>query len=120
MHMFLWSPGIDSAVIAPSGAIRSETFAAGPHTFELTAQIVAGVDAVDPTNDGCQPITTDLTGKIVLLTFSGACGSLATVNTPRRPARSASSWPTARSTIPGGSPAARPPTSRPDDRQDRR
>jgi large repetitive protein len=80
MNMFLWTPGTNTALTAPSGAVHSEAFANGPHTFDLTADIAAAVDATAPTNDGCQPLTVDMTGKIAVLTFSGVCGSGATVN----------------------------------------
>ena len=84
MAMFLWSSGTQTALVTPTGAIRSESFVAGPRVFELTAELVAGSDGSDPVNDGCQPITTDVSGKIVLLTFAaGGCGSLVRVDNAR-------------------------------------
>ncbi|MGE3546153.1 MAG: M36 family metallopeptidase, partial [Kofleriaceae bacterium] len=85
MRMYLWTSATTTELTTPSGVVASESFAAGPRTFDLTAQVVAGVDGTDPTSDGCEPITntSDVTGKIVLLTFSGACGSLATVNSAK-------------------------------------
>lgn len=80
MRMFLWTAGTQTALTTPSGDVRSESFSAGPRNFDLTGELVAVADAVAPTNDGCQPITNDVTGKIALLTFSGVCGSAATVN----------------------------------------
>jgi hypothetical protein len=79
MRMFLWTSGTNTALSAPSGVIRSESFANGPRNFDLTGQLVTVTDAVAPANDGCQPYT-GVTGKIVLVTFSGACGSAVTVN----------------------------------------
>jgi hypothetical protein len=78
MRMFLWTAGTLTSLTTPAGAVRSEGFTATPHVFDLTAEVVAGVDATAPTNDGCQPIN-DVSGKIVLLVFSGVCGSSATV-----------------------------------------
>ncbi|MEO7736126.1 MAG: M36 family metallopeptidase, partial [Kofleriaceae bacterium] len=80
MNMFLWTPGTITTLTAPSGEISSASFASGPHTFDLTADIAASADATDPTNDGCQAYTADMTGKIAVATFSGACGSAVTVN----------------------------------------
>lgn len=83
MRMFLWTSGTDTVLTTPSGVIASESFASGPRNFDLTAEVVTVTDAVAPTNDGCQPITNAVAGKIALLTFSGACGSAATVNSAK-------------------------------------
>lgn len=83
MRMYLWTSGTVSSLTTPSGVITTESFAAGPRTFDLTAEIVVGQDATAPTNDGCQPITNAVAGKIVLLTYSGTCGSAATVNSAK-------------------------------------
>ena len=80
MRMFLWTAGTLTGVSAPTGAPRSEPFAAGPRNFDLTGQLVAVTDNTAPNDDGCETITSNLTGKIALVTFSGVCGSLATVN----------------------------------------
>ncbi len=80
MNMFLWTPGTNTVLTAASGVIRSEAFVNGPRTFELTGELIAGQDGTAPTNDGCQASTVDLTGKIAVVVFSGACGSAATVN----------------------------------------
>ncbi len=80
MRMYLWTSGTVTSLTAPSGAVTSSGFATGPHNFELTGDVVAGADATAPTNDGCQPLTSAVAGKIVLLTYSGTCGSAATMN----------------------------------------
>lgn len=79
MRMYLWTSGTVTSLTTPSGAVTSESFAAGPRNFDLTGDIVVGQDATAPNNDGCQPLT-NVAGKIVLLTYSGTCGSAATVN----------------------------------------
>ncbi len=83
MRMYLWTSGTTTSLTTPSGVITSESFAAGPRNFNLTAEVVAGTDATAPTTDGCQPITSAVAGKIVLLTYSGTCGSAATVNSAK-------------------------------------
>ena len=79
--MFLWTAGTLTSIDTPAGTVQSEPFSAGPRDFELTGEVVAATDATDPTTDACQPITSDVAGKIALVTFSGVCGSGATVNT---------------------------------------
>jgi hypothetical protein len=79
MRMFLWTAGTKTSVTFPAGVISGEAFAAGPRSYDVTGELVAGVDGTAPINDGCQPIT-NAAGKIVLLTFTGVCGSLATVD----------------------------------------
>ena len=79
MRMFLWTAGTRTSVAAPDATFRTESFVAGPRTFDLTAEVVLGVDGTAPTNDGCQPLS-NVAGKIALVTFTGVCGSLATVN----------------------------------------
>src|SRR5262249_33209059 len=78
--MFLWSPGIAASLTGPNGPIPSFAVAAPPHVFDLTGNLAIPADATAPNDDACQPVTTDLTGQIALVTFSGVCGSLATVN----------------------------------------
>ncbi|HMG23338.1 MAG TPA: M36 family metallopeptidase, partial [Kofleriaceae bacterium] len=80
MRIFLFTTNTVTGLTTPLGLPHSEGFSAPPHTFELTGTVAAGDDGVAPANDGCQPYTSDVTGKIVLITFSGVCGSLATVN----------------------------------------
>ncbi|HEX3474582.1 MAG TPA: M36 family metallopeptidase [Kofleriaceae bacterium] len=80
MRMFLWTAGTVTGLSAPTGTPRSEPFAAGPRDFDLTGSLIEVADGTPPANDGCQPITNSVAGKIVLVTFSGVCGSAATVN----------------------------------------
>jgi hypothetical protein len=80
MRMFLWTSGTITSIDTPNGTLPSDAFAAPPHTFDFTGDVVAVVDGTAPTNDGCQPPTNSVAGKIALVFFSGACGSAATVN----------------------------------------
>jgi large repetitive protein len=80
MRMFLWTRGVIASVDGPNGNLIAESFAAGPREFNFTGDLVTVTDATAPFDDGCQPYTSSAAGKIVLVTFSGACGSLATVN----------------------------------------
>jgi hypothetical protein len=79
IFMFLWTSNPQFRLTGPAGPIASQGFVAAPHLFDLTGDLAVVVDATTPTNDGCEPITADLTGKIALVTFSGVCGSAATV-----------------------------------------
>ncbi|HEX7835967.1 MAG TPA: M36 family metallopeptidase [Kofleriaceae bacterium] len=80
MRMFLWTAGTVTGLSGPTGTPHSEAFAAGPRNFDLTGDVVAATDGTAPNDDGCGPITNNIAGKIALVTFSGVCGSLATVN----------------------------------------
>jgi hypothetical protein len=80
MRMYLWTSGLATSVDGPNGSLASEPFNAGPRAFDFTGDLATPTDATAPTDDGCQPYTNSVTGKIVLVTFSGVCGSLATVN----------------------------------------
>jgi hypothetical protein len=80
MRVFVFTTRTVSSIAAPFGPIRSEGVSAPPSSFTLTGTVALAADATAPTNDACQPVTTDLTGKIALITFSGVCGSAVTVN----------------------------------------
>ena len=80
MRVFLFSTTTVTQLTTAAGAIGSFGFSAPPHTFDLSGAVAVADDGVAPGNDGCQPITSDVAGKIALLTFSGVCGSAATVN----------------------------------------
>jgi hypothetical protein len=80
MRIFLFTTSTVTTLTAPAGALVSEGVSAPPHTFELTGTVATVEDGVAPGNDGCQPITTNIAGQIALITFSGVCGSAATVN----------------------------------------
>jgi hypothetical protein len=80
MRMYLWTSGTQTSLTTPAGAVRSESFAAGPRNFDLIGDVALATDATAPNDDACQPITSAVAGKIALVTFSGVCGSAATVN----------------------------------------
>ncbi|HET9623052.1 MAG TPA: M36 family metallopeptidase [Kofleriaceae bacterium] len=82
MRMFLWTAGTLTGLNGPGGTPHTEAFVAGPRNFDLTGELVAVTDNTAPFDDGCETITNGaaLAGKIALVTFSGTCGSLATVN----------------------------------------
>jgi hypothetical protein len=80
MFMLLWNKGTRPFFGGPDGQVRSENVSAEPREFDLTGEIAAVQDATAPTSDACQAVTSDLTGKIALVTFSGVCGSRVTVD----------------------------------------
>jgi hypothetical protein len=79
MRMFLWTSGIAVSVASPTGPMRSNRFLNGPHTFDVTGDLVLGVDITAPTDDGCQRLT-NVTGKIALVNFSGLCSTATQVD----------------------------------------
>src|SRR5262249_7275895 len=81
MRMFLWTARLTTSATTAAGTFNSSSaFNAGPHKFDITGDVVAVTDTSAPTDDGCQAYATPVTGKIVVATFSGVCGSLMTVN----------------------------------------
>jgi len=81
MRMFLWTAGTVTSLTTAGGNLPSEAFAAAPHVFDLTADAVAVTDGTAPNDDGCEPATNNISGKIAVVVFSGVCGSAVTVNT---------------------------------------
>ncbi|TMQ13896.1 MAG: hypothetical protein E6J90_27630 [Deltaproteobacteria bacterium] len=83
MRMFLWTAGTNTALSTPAGTVRSEAFATGPRSFDLIGDVALATDGTAPNDDACQPVTSNVSGKIALVNFSGVCGSTATVNDVR-------------------------------------
>jgi len=69
MQMFVWNGvGTRSLSTSAGGAIASTQGAAfGLFDYDVEAEVVLGVDATAPVNNGCEALTGDVTGKIVLL-----------------------------------------------------
>jgi hypothetical protein len=70
MQMFLWSGQDDRNldIGAPiSGAFATNGASFGPSNFEIDGTLILGADAVAPLNNLCEPVVTDVTGKIVLV-----------------------------------------------------
>jgi hypothetical protein len=82
-RIFLFTTSTVIALTTPAGTPHAEGFSAPPHAFDLTGAVAIADDGVAPGNDACQPITSNVAGKIALITFSGVCGSAATVNNAR-------------------------------------
>ncbi len=117
MQMYVWTGALlfDDVTVAPLGLtpehLNSEF---GPADFDITAEAVLATDGTAPVNDGCQAITTDLTGKIALIdrgicTFAlktknaTAAGAVAVVimnNTAGPPPHLPNEWPPLPVTIP--------------------
>ena len=80
MRMFLWTAGTVTSLTTPSGAVRSESFSTGPHTFDLVGDLAIPTDPTGPTDDACGPITNSLAGKIALVTYQALCNSATIFN----------------------------------------
>ncbi len=99
MQMYSWT-GAETAriTLTPGGEIQAGTAGGfGAVNFDLTAQIVEGLDGSGTTTDGCEPITNNVFGRIALVdrgtcTFTqkaanvqaaGAVGIIIADNAPR-------------------------------------
>jgi large repetitive protein len=80
MRMFLWTAGTLTGLTGPTGTPHTEAFAAGPRNFDLVGDLAFATDGTAPNDDACEPITSNVAGKIAVMNFSGVCGSLQTVN----------------------------------------
>jgi hypothetical protein len=71
MQMYLWSPPSTSVLTVgtDAGPVDLPHGGAdfGPVRFDLTADLVVALDGTGPPTDGCQPLTNDVAGKIVLI-----------------------------------------------------
>jgi hypothetical protein len=69
MQMYVWD-GISSAsvVVQPlNQTINPGVADFGPQSFSLTGAVILGQDGTAPINDGCQNLTNNVNGKIVLV-----------------------------------------------------
>lgn len=69
MQMYLWSPpDIHSLTVTPlNQSLVSGSAQFGPGNFDVTGDLVLAVDDMAPVNDGCETITSDVSGKIALI-----------------------------------------------------
>ncbi|XYH92769.1 M36 family metallopeptidase [Sorangium sp. So ce1128] len=82
MQMFLWS-GLDqrSLSVTPQNAsYASNTALFGPQRYEVTGELALGADDTEPRSDGCEPLTSDVAGKIALVDRGGCTFALKTQN----------------------------------------
>ncbi len=81
MQMFIWTnPFGERVTVNPGSSVAGEYIANpsvnGGTANGLTADVAIVDDGVDPPNDGCEAVATDLTGKIGLILWNqGACNS---------------------------------------------
>ncbi|MEZ4361579.1 MAG: M36 family metallopeptidase [Kofleriaceae bacterium] len=73
MHMFLWSAPTETSMTTPAGELNTSFLTTGPKTFDITGELVAAQDGVGDEADGCEPITNDVAGKIVLVAGNLNC-----------------------------------------------
>ncbi|XXT14590.1 M36 family metallopeptidase [Sorangium sp. So ce429] len=82
MQMFLWS-GMDqrSLSVTPQNAsYASNTALFGPQRYEVTGELALGEDDTEPRSNGCEPLTSDVAGKIALVDRGGCTFALKTQN----------------------------------------
>jgi hypothetical protein len=82
MQLLLWPDNIE-LVTTPTRTVKAVTLAHAPAEFELSGVLVAALDATTPAEDACEPITSDVTGKIALISFTGMCGPLTAITNAR-------------------------------------
>jgi len=81
MQMFVWTNPFSQFVTVNSPPGIADSYVANPSNngglgMGLTADMAIVVDGTPPTNDACQTVTNDLTGKIALILWSeGLCNS---------------------------------------------
>ncbi|WP_437662566.1 M36 family metallopeptidase [Sorangium sp. So ce1182] len=82
MQMFLWS-GLDqrSLSVTPQNAsYASNTALFGPQRYEVTGELALGEDDTEPRSNGCEPLTSDVAGKVALVDRGGCTFALKTQN----------------------------------------
>lgn len=68
MQVYLWSGAQHVTVTSqPGGALTASGAAFGPGNYDLTGTLVAGADGTAPAADGCQALTGNVTGRLVLV-----------------------------------------------------
>ena len=75
MNMFLWSGATDAKVTTATATPTAATFLNGPHSFDVTGQVVLAVDTVGGTHSACGPVTAAVAGKIAFVEYQFACAS---------------------------------------------
>ncbi|WP_438013583.1 M36 family metallopeptidase [Sorangium sp. So ce315] len=73
MQMYLWSgPEQRSLSVTPQNAsYASNTALFGPQHYEVTGELALGEDDAEPRSDACEPLTSDVAGKIALVDRGG-------------------------------------------------
>lgn len=82
MQIYLWT-GRETRYLEltpPGSQLLTGSAAFGPQTFNLSAPIVAAVNGGTSTTDGCQSVTTNLTGKIGLVDRGGCTFKVKALN----------------------------------------
>ncbi|TMQ28677.1 MAG: peptidase, partial [Deltaproteobacteria bacterium] len=75
MNMFLWTGHATTSLTTPTTAPPTNIFVAGPRSFDLTGTVVLTQDRTGGTHTACSRLTQNLTGRIALFEFTGACSS---------------------------------------------
>ncbi len=71
MQVYLWS-GVDNVGLSVGGRNPVASGSAfDPPNYNLTGSLILGADATAPIGDGCQALTNNVTGRIVLLERGG-------------------------------------------------
>jgi fungalysin metallopeptidase (M36)/PA domain-containing protein len=73
MQVFLWTGHVEKSLTLPARSPAVGTAVFGPQSFDVTGDLIVADDGTAPDNtDACQPVTNNVTGKIVVIT-RGTC-----------------------------------------------
>ncbi|MFZ5445200.1 MAG: myxosortase-dependent M36 family metallopeptidase [Myxococcota bacterium] len=67
MQMYNWIPAASTLFTGAGLSVTPPGANFGPQNFDLTGDLVLGVDGVAPANDACSALTNNVAGKVVLV-----------------------------------------------------
>jgi large repetitive protein len=93
MYMLLFSAAVEATVTSGGVTYGASYFYTGTRNFQISGRLALAVDGVGDPSDGCEPLTEDLSGKIVLLDYSYGCSeAVALANAQASGAKGAVLW----------------------------
>ncbi|MCA9553266.1 MAG: M36 family metallopeptidase, partial [Myxococcales bacterium] len=74
MQMYSWTGATTRSLVVSSAPapLSTNTASFGPTSFNLSAQVVEGLDGVGTAQDGCEPLVNNVAGALVVIS-RGAC-----------------------------------------------
>ncbi|MDQ3233840.1 MAG: M36 family metallopeptidase, partial [Pseudobdellovibrionaceae bacterium] len=75
LFLFLYGSAVQADVTWLGGTLKAEYFTLGPRNFEITGALSLVDDGVEKAGDGCEPIVSDVKGRIAIVDFDERCAS---------------------------------------------